>query len=250
MSAAIIRTENLFKSFHHQGISTPVISNLDIQIYPGEFIVIMGASGSGKSSLLYLLCGLDTASSGSIWLDGFPVHALKEKALALLRRKAVGFIFQDNNLVSGLTLKENILVAGYLSNRSRKLVNQEAHSLLASLDIPELAGRFPTEVSGGQLQRCAIARALINNPLIVMADEPTGSLNAESSEKALDCLTEQHKKGQTILMATHSLRAACRADKVYYLRDGQIAGTYQMIKENENDKNEQDLFNWLKEKGW
>ena len=113
MIAEVIRTENLFKSYVHQGKHTSVITDLDIQINSGVFTVIMGASGSGKSSLLYLLSGLDAASSGKIWLAGLPIHQLNEKALALQRRKSLGFIFQDNNLVSGLTLKENVLVAGY-----------------------------------------------------------------------------------------------------------------------------------------
>jgi putative ABC transport system ATP-binding protein len=250
MIAEVIKTENLFKSYEEQGKCTSVITDLNIQINSGEFTVIMGASGSGKSSLLYLLSGLDYASSGSIWLDGCPIHQLNEKALALHRRKSLGFIFQDNNLVSGLTLKENVLVAGYLSKRNRRQVNQEALSLLEILGLLNLADRLPSQVSGGELQRCAIARALINKPLIVMADEPTGSLNSESSEKVLNCLTEQNRQGQTILMATHSLKAACRGDKVIYLKDGQITGTYQFGKEKGTTNDEQQLFMWLTARGW
>jgi putative ABC transport system ATP-binding protein len=250
MIAEVIRSENLFKSYEQQGKRTSVITDLDIQINLGEFTVLMGASGSGKSSLLYLLSGLDTASSGSIWMDGLPIHQLNEKALALHRRKSLGFIFQDNNLVSGLTLKENVLVAGYLSKRNRRQVNQEALSLLEILGLLNLADRLPSQVSGGELQRCAIARALINKPIIVMADEPTGSLNSESSEKVLNCLAQQNQQGQTILLATHSLKAACRGDKVLYLKDGQITGTYRFGKEKGTTKDEQDLFIWLTERGW
>ena len=151
MKPQIIKGQKLSKSFKNNGKDTNVINQLDISVYKGEFTVIMGNSGSGKSTLLYLLCGLDKATSGSIWIDDIPVHERSEKDLALLRSNKVGFIFQDNNLVPNLTIKENILVAGYLVNKDTRLLKQRAERLLKDLDILPLADRMPSQVSSAIL---------------------------------------------------------------------------------------------------
>lgn len=250
MKSPIIQTEDLSKSFKSEGIVTPVIRNLNLSLFKGEFTVIMGNSGSGKSTLLYLLCGLDDASSGKIWVDGIPVHNRSEKELALLRRNNVGFIFQDNNLVPSLTIKENILVAGYLINKDRRAVNHRADALLEELGILPLADRMPSGVSGGELQRCSIARALINNPLVLLADEPTGSLNSESSLKVLECLSRLHQKGQSIVMVTHDLKSAAYGDRIIFIRDGAIVDERLKQKNVDTTNEEEALFVWLKENGW
>jgi len=250
MRSQIIKTESLSRSFKNDGVNTDVIRQIDVSIFREEFTVIMGNSGSGKSTLLYLLCGLDKATSGKIWINDIPVHNRSEKELALLRRTNVGFVFQDNNLVPSLTIKENILVAGNLVNKDRKLLNNRTDALLEDLDILPLANRMPSQVSGGELQRCAIARALINNPLVVLADEPTGSLNSEASFKVLDCLSRIHKKGQSIVMVTHNIKSAGYGERIIFIRDGAIVD--ERIKNNkvDADSEEEALIHWLKARRW
>jgi len=250
MKSQIIKTEELSKSFKNDGADTNVIRRLCISVYEGEFTVIMGNSGSGKSTLLYLLCGLVKATSGKIWIDDIPVHDRPEKDLALLRRNKVGFIFQDNNLVSNLTIKENILIAGCLLNKEKKLLNQRIDQLLEELDIIHLAHRMPSQVSGGELQRCAIARALVNNPVILLADEPTGSLNSEASERVLDCLESLHKEGQSIIMVTHNIKSAVRGQRILFFRDGTVIDELLFDPNCNATAKEETLFHWLKERGW
>ena len=250
MKPQIIKGQKLSKSFKNNGKDTNVINQLDISVYKGEFTVIMGNSGSGKSTLLYLLCGLDKATSGSIWIDDIAVHERSEKDLALLRRNKVGFIFQDNNLVPNLTIIENILVAGYLVNKDTRLLKQRAERLLKDLDILPLADRMPSQVSGGELQRCAIARALINNPLVLFADEPTGSLNSEASEKVLDCLDRLHREGQSIIMVTHNIKSAVKGERVLFFRDGTVIDELLFNSDSKSSVREETLFHWLKEHSW
>jgi len=250
MKPQIIKGQKLSKSFKNNGKDTNVINQLDISVYKGEFTVIMGNSGSGKSTLLYLLCGLDKATSGSIWIDDIAVHERSEKDLALLRRNKVGFIFQDNNLVPNLTIIENILVAGYLVNKDTRLLKQRAERLLKDLDILPLADRMPSQVSGGELQRCAIARALINNPLVLFADEPTGSLNSEASEKVLDCLDRLHREGQSIIMVTHNIKSAVKGERILFFRDGTVIDELLFNSDSKSSVREETLFHWLKEHSW
>jgi putative ABC transport system ATP-binding protein len=211
----------------------------------------MGRSGSGKSTLLFLLAGLEKASDGRIWLDSLPIHQRSEKELALLRRKHIGFVFQDHNLIPDLTLLENVLLPGYLMEKGRSGVRQRALTLLAALGIADLADRLPSQVSSGEQQRCAIARALINQPRVLLADEPTGNLNSTASRKVLDCLSQVHQQGQTILMVTHDPRSACQGDRVLFLEDGRIVDELPLgtCKESPGEK-EARLIKWLATRGW
>lgn len=238
------------RSFQNAGIETTVIRDIDVSFYRGEFTVVMGNSGSGKSTLLYLLCGLDNPSSGKIWIDEQPVHHRSETQLALLRRHKVGFVFQENNLIPDLSIRENILVAGYLLDHDRKRLQQRADTLLDDLEILPLANRMPSQVSGGERQRCAIARALINDPLVILADEPTGSLNSEASQKVLDCLGRLHQKGQSIIMVTHDLKSALHGERVLFFRDGTIIDERRKDPEIHTGAEEVTLFEWLRQKGW
>ena len=204
MNNFFIKTEQLVKNYGSGGFDNAIINNVNISINKGEFSIIMGNSGSGKSTLLYLLSGLDEPSSGKIWLNDIPVHQRSQKDLAIMRRKMIGFVFQDNNLVPNLSIRENILVAGFLVQGDRKLVSQRAENLMEELNILPLAKRYPSQVSGGELQRAAIARSLINNPLILLADEPTGNLDPEVSHGILKVFQQINKSGTAILMATHS----------------------------------------------
>jgi putative ABC transport system ATP-binding protein len=250
MKKQIIRTENLFKQFLTGKTEVPVIKNLNVEFYEGEFSVIMGNSGSGKSTLLYLLSGLDDVSDGGIWIHGEFVHGRTEKSLSLLRRKYIGFVFQDHNLIPNLSLLENILVAGYLSTESRKIIFGRALALLKDLEIASFMNRLPSQVSGGERQRCAIARALINKPAILFADEPTGNLNSASSGKALECLKSLNSEGQTVIMVTHDLKTACAGDRILFLKDGQLIDNLYFEAAENTMIREAALFKWLKERDW
>ncbi|MGE5107162.1 MAG: ABC transporter ATP-binding protein [Sphingobacteriales bacterium] len=250
MNNFFIKTEQLVKNYGSGASDNAIINNVNISINKGEFSIIMGNSGSGKSTLLYLLSGLDEPSSGKIWLNDIPLHQRSQKDLAIMRRKMIGFVFQDNNLVPNLSIRENILVAGFLVQGDRKLVSQRAENLMEELNILPLAKRYPSQVSGGELQRAAIARALINNPLILLADEPTGNLNSEASEKVLECFSALNRKGQTIVMVTHDLKSACRGSRVLFLKDGTIPDKHSYNVDNNHPGTEDRLFTWLKNMGW
>jgi putative ABC transport system ATP-binding protein len=172
----ILEAKSLSKSFAANGVQNHVLSNIDLEIYEGDFTVIMGSSGSGKSTLLYSLSGMDTITEGSIIFEGMDIAKLKEKQLALLRREQFGFVFQQMNLVSNLSLYENVVVPAYLTKQDRKMVNQRADELLSKVGINEQKKRLPSQVSGGEQQRTCVVRAIMNHPQIVFADEPTGSV--------------------------------------------------------------------------
>lgn len=251
MNQPVIQTRALKKVYSSSGVENAVISNLDLAINEGEFAVIMGSSGSGKSTLLYMVSGLDQASGGEIWLCSQPVHQKTEKQLALLRRQHIGFVFQNANLVPNLSVLENILVAGYLTPGDKSAIRHRANNLLEQTGLLEYSHRLPAQLSGGQQQRVAIARALINAPHILMADEPTGNLNSATSKKILDLLTTFHQMGQTILLATHDVRSACRGQRVLYFQDGGIIDELKFDHDRETaEKREKLLADWLSEKAW
>jgi putative ABC transport system ATP-binding protein len=246
----ILRAEKLRKEYLLGGENTVcIIPGLDIEIEKGEFLVVMGNSGSGKSTLLYLLSGLEEFTGGQVFYKGKQIPRLQiEKAQ--LRRTFMGFVFQQHNLISSLTLLENILVSGYLVKGNRKQVNERAKKLMSELGIEKLQDRYPAQVSGGEQQRCSIARALINTPDILLADEPTGSLNAASSLNVLQTFSELNRNGQTIIMVTHSTEAACYGKKIIYLRDGEIVDELKINRDRTKESRERELLNWLTEKGW
>lgn len=246
----VIKTLSLSRSFTTDLTGQSGIKDLNIEIEEGCFSVIMGNSGSGKSTLLYLLSGLDQPTEGSVWLNNTPIHSLNENAMAQFRRKHIGFVFQDHNLISELNLKENVLLPGYLANRDRKIVKARAHLLMEQLEIDSLAQRLPSQVSGGERQRCAIARALINKPKILMADEPTGNLNSSASDKVLSCFKDVHRNGQTILMVTHDLKSACHGDNVLFLKDGQLLDSMSFDENQGMAQRRSILLNWLQPFGW
>lgn len=246
----IVKTEALSKSFNGASKSHPGIVDVNIEINEGEFAVIMGNSGSGKSTLLYLLSGLDQPSQGHIFLNNTPIHKLGELAMALFRRNHIGFVFQDHNLISELSLKENVLIVGYLSKQDRKVVQTRTSLLLKELELDGLADRLPSQVSGGERQRCAIARALVNNPKILMADEPTGSLNSSASKKVLSCFKKVHDEGQTILMVTHDPKSACYGDGVLFISDGRLIDSFKFGINNDLEERNETLLRWLRSLGW
>ena len=227
----------------------PVISNLSLSFKTGEFAVIMGSSGAGKSTLLYLLCGLDKPNTGVVLFGDVDLTRFSENTAAIHRRTHMGFIFQDAGLVPQLTILENVVVPGCLIEKDRKSVLEQARELLCKTGILDLAARLPAEISSGEQQRCAIARALINSPDIVFADEPTGNLNSAHSQTVLDLLEELNRDGQTVIMVTHELRAACRGNRVLFLKDGCVEDTYTPAKGSLEEKEEK-MFQWLTGLGW
>lgn len=227
----VLHTTNVCKSFSNEGNQNHVLDNISLDIYRGDFTVIMGSSGSGKSTLLYSISGMDMPTSGEVFYtyEGIEktiqINSMKEKELAALRAFELGFVFQQVHLVSNLTLLENVAVCGYLDKKkSKKEVIDRALELLALVGLDEAKDRLPSHVSGGEAQRAAIARAIINSPGIVFADEPTGALNRKNTEDVLALLTKINRNGQSILMVTHDMRAAIRANRILYLEDGKIVG--------------------------
>lgn len=253
MKKVLLSAKDISKSFAHDGGQIHVISHLDLDIYDGDFTVIMGASGSGKSTLLYALSGMDKATAGSVIYNDLDLTKIKENELAKLRHTDFGFIFQQMHLVNNLSLFENIVVSGYL-NKDKKVaeVNSKANELLELMGISHVKKHLPSQVSGGEQQRCAIARAVINNPKLIFADEPTGALNKTNTIEVLNLLTKLNKNNQSILMVTHDIRAALRANRVIYLEDGKVKGEIDLPPYNiEDEKSREIQLNaWLSSMKW
>ncbi|ETT40866.1 ABC transporter-like protein [Paenibacillus sp. FSL R5-192] len=220
----IIRAQNLCKTYNSGSEQHHAIRNVDLDIYEGEFTVIMGNSGSGKSTLLYLLSGLDQITAGEVYFRDQRIDAYSERQMSDFRTRRIGYIYQSINLVPDLSIKENIALPGYIAGNKKKDILSRAAELMNAMDIDGQRNRLPSQTSGGQQQRAAIARALINSPDIIFADEPTGSLNMKHGTAVLDILTDMHRKGQSVVMVTHDIKAACRADRLIYIQDGKIGG--------------------------
>lgn len=253
MKKVIMKAENICKSFAHSGVQNHVLDNVNVEIYEGDFTIIMGSSGAGKSTLLYALSCMDGVNAGKVYYKDQVISNLKEKKMAPIRAKEFGFVFQQTHLVSNLTLLENILVAGYLDQKkSAKDVLEKATFLLKEMDIYEAKDRYPSQVSGGEAQRAAIARAMINEPGILFADEPTGALNKRNTVQVLDILTRLNLEGQSIVMVTHDSRAAIRATRLLYLEDGKVIGEMTMptFDETQAKARETQVNAWLSSMQW
>ena len=198
------------------------LKGVTFSVESGEYVAIMGESGSGKTTLLNLLAALDKPTGGSVVLDGRELAGLRDNALAAFRRENLGFVFQEFNLLDTFTLKDNILLPLVLSGRRVPEMEQRLTPIAASLGITELLNKYPYEVSGGQKQRAAAARALITDPKLILADEPTGALDSQSSSDLLRVFEQMNRSGQTILMVTHSTDAASHANRVLFIRDGVV----------------------------
>ncbi len=250
----ILRVKDLKKKYSLSMDNTMVLKGISIDIFEKDFTVIMGSSGSGKSTFLYCVSGMDSITSGSVLFGEYQLEKMKENQLSILRRNNMGFVFQQMNLLPALSLKENIIVPAYLSGRKKNAeILAQAEKLIESFGIEEIKEHKPGQVSGGQLQRAAIARALINSPNIIYADEPTGALNSSSSEDVLNIMTKCNENGQTILMVTHDVNAALRASRILYIKDGIIGGEKTLLdyqKDNNKDKRRKDVLDWLSEMGW
>ena len=232
-----------------------ILKDIDLEIEDGEFVSVMGPSGSGKSTLLYNISGMDRMTSGTVKLKGHDISGLKEEELAKIRLNHMGFIFQDINLLKNLSLIDNVMFpALVLKDGDKKAIYQKAKKLLEMTGIENLANHQITQGSGGQLQRVAICRALINEPDIIFGDEPTGSLDSKSTAEIMSILLEINRKGKTIMIVTHDAKVAAKTERILFMVDGRIVAQKRMSKYNEQHsdlkKREETIMKWLVEKGF
>ena len=248
----LIKTEKLCKTFSNNGVMQHILNNVDLEIYKGDFTIIMGPSGAGKSTLLYALSGMDTPTLGDIYFNGQNITKLNQDKLALFRRKKCGFVFQQVYLIDSMSIMDNILSSGLLTKKNKKEVVSKAYDLLNKVDIDkDMSKKFPTQISGGEAQRVGIARALINQPDVLFADEPTGALNSKTGKDVLDLFTEFNELGQSIVMVTHDINSARRGNRVIYIKDGEIAGECNLGKYGKDDeKRHKVLSDFLVRMGW
>lgn len=248
----IIETRKLCKTFSSGGVQQHILRNLDLEIRQGDFTIIMGPSGAGKSTLLYALSGMDKPTLGQVIFNGEDITRMNSDQLALFRRNNCGFVFQQTYLVESMSLMDNVLSAGLLGKKNKTEVVNAAGEILTSVDIDEsMWNKFPSQVSGGEAQRVGIARAVINKPSIIFADEPTGALNSKTGKDVLDVLTKLNKEGQSIVMVTHDIVSARRGNRVLYVTDGQIAGELMLGEYVSGDQERHDkLRDFLNGMGW
>lgn len=221
---AILEVHNVKKVYTQRlgSVRVTALSNVSFSVEKGEYIAIMGESGSGKTTLLNILAALDKPTSGRVLLDGTDITSIKEKNIAKFRRDNLGFVFQEFNLLDNFTVRDNILLPLVLMGMPQEKMFNMLAPTAKNLGITELLDKYPYEISGGQKQRTAAARAMITDPKILLADEPTGALDSKSSDELLSLFSDFNKQGQTILMVTHSVKAASRANRVLFIKDGEI----------------------------
>lgn len=221
---AILEVHNVKKVYTQRlgSVRVTALSNVSFTVEKGEYIAIMGESGSGKTTLLNILAALDKPTCGNVLLDGTDITSIKEKFIAKFRRDNLGFVFQEFNLLDNFTVRDNILLPLVLMGLPQAEMFKRLTSTAKNLGITDLLDKYPYEISGGQKQRTAAARAMITEPKILLADEPTGALDSKSSDELLSLFADFNKQGQTILMVTHSVKAASRANRVLFIKDGQI----------------------------
>lgn len=252
MKEILIKTKDLCKSFIIGKTGNHVLKNLNLEIYKKDFTVIMGSSGSGKSTLLYSLSTMDNPTSGKVMLLDKDISALSEKEATTIRNKDISFIFQGINLLPDLSVYENISYVAFLNNKNKEEVKKRVEEILKSLELWDHRDKYPSEISGGMQQRVAIGRAIVNNPKVIFADEPTGALNSAMGDKVLDILTEINESGQSIVMVTHDIKAALRGSRVLFIKDGRIDSELKLGKYSRNEVNERKaiLKDFLEENTW
>lgn len=271
MKEPLLSARGVKKEFPGRHEKELVLKNIDVDIYEGDFTVIMGSSGAGKSTLLYALSGMDSITDGTVVYRGKEISRYRERQMARLRSHEFGFVFQQTHLVSNLSLFENVAVAGYLATggdigsgsrrktsmlhhraAGEKEIRKRVEELFEKMNVTAAKDRFPSEVSGGEAQRAAIARAVINNPGLLFADEPTGALNKSHTEEVLTLLTALNESGQSILMVTHDIRAAIRGTRILYLEDGNILDEmhFPAFQEIDAKSREKKLSEWLSTLSW
>ena len=218
----ILKLDHIQKYYGNSGNVTKAIQDISFSVQEGEFVGIMGASGSGKTTLLNCISTIDTVSAGHIYLDGTDVTEINEKQIARFRRENLGFVFQDFNLLDTFSLKDNIFLPLVLSGKKYPEMEKRLKPIAEKLGIEKLLEKYPYEVSGGQKQRAAIARALITKPQLILADEPSGALDSKAADSLMNLFTTINQEGQTIVMVTHSVKAASSAKRVLFIKDGKV----------------------------
>lgn len=249
----ILHTDKLCKSFSNGGVQQHIIKNLDLEIREKDFTIIMGASGSGKSTLLYALSGMDTPTLGSVYFGDKDISKYTNDQLAVFRRENCGFVFQSIYLLENMTVFDNVMTGALVIQKNSAELIKKTEELLKKVGIgEELWNKYPNQLSGGECQRVGIVRAIINEPKILFADEPTGSLNSASSRDVLDIFTELNSKGQSIVMVTHDMKTALRGNRVIYLRDGAVIGEHEMPAYGTDDikSRHEGLQAFLEKMGW
>ena len=249
----LITVKDLCKTYKTGKQENTVLNGVCFEMQAGEFVSVMGPSGSGKSTLLYTVSGMDTVTSGTVSFRGRELSGMQQKELAQIRLKEMGFIFQQMYMMKKLCIFDNIVLPAYQAGAVRAEANSRAEQLMQRLGISETAKHEVTEVSGGELQRACLCRALINEPQILFADEPTGALNSKAAADVMRELVNVWRAGTGILMVTHSVRVAAMSERVLYLMDGTVQGEIQLGRLEEDADTagrEQRLSAWLMERGW
>ncbi|MFT4225212.1 ABC transporter ATP-binding protein [Micropruina sp.] len=256
----VLRARGLIKTYRSTEPPTQVLGGIDLTVRTGEFLVVMGASGSGKSTLLHTISGMDRPSAGQVLLEGQEVTRLNDTALSRIRLTRMGFVFQQAYLLANLNLRDNILLPALKGAPGRtaggsptsEVVAARVDGLMERFGIAQLKTHGITQVSGGQLQRAAICRALAGEPAILFADEPTGALNSRTTTEVMDVLTQVHRDGMSIVLVTHDPACAARGDRVVYLRDGMLVDTLEQGRwdAGEADSRHQALLDWLRGHGF
>lgn len=251
----ILETKNLCKSYVVNNKQRHILKNINLEINDGEFVSVMGPSGSGKSTLLYNISGMDKMTSGEVHFAGDNLSSMSEDELSELRLNKMGFVFQQINLLKNLGILDNIIISAYMSGQEKKqLIKERALNLMKKTGIIELADNEITQVSGGQLQRAAICRALINSPQIIFGDEPTGALNSSAAADVMGILHKINNEGTTVMLVTHDEKVAAQSERILYMIDGNIEGEFKMEKysKSESDLKEREsrLSSWLLDLGF
>ena len=245
----MIRVTGLYKKYGENDI----LKDIDFHIRKGEFTAIMGQSGCGKSTLLYCVSGMDQPTAGEVYFEGEKLSAFSEKEMERLRLERMGFIFQKANFLKNLSIEDNIVFPAFQAGEiSRGEIVKEAETLMEQMGIRQIADHDIRKVSGGQLQRAAICRAMINHPAILLGDEPTGALNSSATKEVMDILNEINSRGTTVLLVTHDAKVAARADRVIYLEDGRVKENLELGRFVKEDmaKREDSLKIWLEKMGF
>jgi putative ABC transport system ATP-binding protein len=256
--SCILEVRDLCKTYIVNKRQNNVLRNVNFRMEEGEFVSVMGPSGSGKSTMLYTVSGMDHLTAGEVIFSGRSIGGLSDKRMSEVRLNEMGFVFQQMHMLRNLSIYDNIIVSAYHSEQGRTKegradINERALELMRKLEIIDIADNDITEVSGGQLQRACICRALMNRPKMLFADEPTGSLNSKASKEVMEELIKLNQEGTTILLVTHDIKVAAKTDKVLYIVDGNIKGEYVLGKFTDDSKRkdrEKALNNWLLEMGW
>ena len=232
----ILQVQNLKKIYAPRfgGHKVEALRNVNFTVEKGEYVAIMGESGSGKTTLLNILAALDKPTAGKVFLEGQEITAIKEEAMCTFRRENLGFVFQDFNLLDTFNIEDNIYLPLVLAGKSHQMMAEKLQPTAVKLGISDLLKKYPYEISGGQKQRVAVARALITDPKLILADEPTGALDSKATDELLSLFSEINRSGQTILMVTHSVKAASRAGRVLFIKDGEVY--HQLYRGNASDE--------------